>query len=117
MSHWYTTPLWQGLLGSGSRFEDRIIEVDVTFSHLAELDSKLKWDWRNADWENIQKEVEQTVSYVRPREVVSEEKGHLFWVGYSRDDSGSGFWTVLDDSCAESCHEEAKPLGTHYWQK
>jgi hypothetical protein len=38
----------------------------VTYSHLVELDSKLKWDWRNADWENLQKEVEQTVSYVRP---------------------------------------------------
>jgi hypothetical protein len=36
----------------------------VTYSHLAELDSKLKWDWRNADF---QKEVDQTVSYVRPR--------------------------------------------------
>jgi hypothetical protein len=40
--------------------------MDVTYSRLAELDSKLKWDWRNADWENFQKEVEQTVSYVRP---------------------------------------------------
>jgi hypothetical protein len=40
----------------------------VTYSRLAvaELDSKLKWDWRNADWENFQKEVDQTVSYVRP---------------------------------------------------
>jgi hypothetical protein len=34
----------------------------VTYSRLAELDSKLKWNWRNADWENVQKEVEQTVS-------------------------------------------------------
>jgi hypothetical protein len=42
-----------------------LCKVDVTFSHLAELDSKLKWDWRNADWENFQKEVNQTVSYVR----------------------------------------------------
>jgi hypothetical protein len=40
-----------------------LCEVDVTYSHLAELDSKLKWDWHNADWE---KEVDQTVSYVRP---------------------------------------------------
>jgi hypothetical protein len=39
--------------------------VDVTYSRLAELDSKLKWDWCNADWENFQKEVEQTVSYLR----------------------------------------------------
>jgi hypothetical protein len=43
--------------------------VDVTYSRLAELVSKLKWDWRNADWENFQKEVEQTVSYVRPRDL------------------------------------------------
>jgi hypothetical protein len=41
--------------------------MNVTYSRLAELDSKLKWDWRKADWENFQKEVEQTVSYVRPR--------------------------------------------------
>jgi hypothetical protein len=41
----------------------------VTYSHLAELDSKLKWDWRNADWENFQKEVNQTVCYVRPRDL------------------------------------------------
>jgi hypothetical protein len=44
-----------------------LCEVDVTYTRLAELDSKLKWDWRNANWENFQKEVEQTVSYVRPR--------------------------------------------------
>jgi hypothetical protein len=31
----------------------------VTYSHLTELESKLKWDWHNADWENFQKEVEQ----------------------------------------------------------
>jgi hypothetical protein len=43
--------------------------VDVTYSSLAELDSKLKWDWHNADWKNFQKEVEQTVSYVRPRDL------------------------------------------------
>jgi hypothetical protein len=38
-------------------------EVDVTYSHLAELGSKLKWDWQK----NFQKEVDQTVSCVRPR--------------------------------------------------
>jgi hypothetical protein len=41
----------------------------VTYSHLAELDSNLKWDWHNADWENFQKVVDQTVSYVRTRDL------------------------------------------------
>jgi hypothetical protein len=51
-------------------------------------------------------------------EVVSEEKGYLFWGGYTSgcqesrgDGSDSGLWTMLDDSCTESCHEETKPLG------
>jgi isocitrate dehydrogenase kinase/phosphatase len=42
-----------------------LCEVDVTYNRLAELDSKLKWDWHNADWENFQNEVDQRVSYVR----------------------------------------------------
>jgi hypothetical protein len=46
-----------------------LCEVDVTYTCLAELDSKLKWDWRNAYWENFQKEADQTVSYVRPRDL------------------------------------------------
>jgi hypothetical protein len=57
---------WKRLGPRGSDHFPLLCEVDVTFSHLAELDSKLKWDWRNADWENFQKEVDQTVSYVRP---------------------------------------------------
>jgi hypothetical protein len=58
---------WRWLKARGSDHYPLLCEVDVTYSHLAELDSKLKWDWRNADWENFQKEVEQTVSNVRPR--------------------------------------------------
>jgi uncharacterized protein (DUF736 family) len=57
---------WKRLEARGSDHYPLLCEVDVTFSRLAELDSKLKWDWRNAEWENFQKEVEQTVSYVRP---------------------------------------------------
>jgi hypothetical protein len=60
---------WMRLEAQGSDHYPLLIEMDVTFSHLAELDSKLKWDWRNADWENFQKEVEQTVSYVRLRDL------------------------------------------------
>jgi hypothetical protein len=57
---------WRRLKAQGSDHYPLLCEVDVTYNHLAELDSKLKWDWCNADWENFQKEVEQTVSYVRP---------------------------------------------------
>jgi hypothetical protein len=58
---------WKQLPARGLDHYPLLCEVDVTYSRLAELDSKLKWDWRNADWEKFQKEVEQTVSYVRPR--------------------------------------------------
>jgi hypothetical protein len=57
---------WKRLEARGLDHYPLLCEVDVTYSRLAELDSKLKWDWRNADWEIFQKEVEQTVSYVRP---------------------------------------------------
>jgi hypothetical protein len=57
---------WKWLKTQGSDHYPLLCDVDMTYSHLAELDSKLKWDWRNADWENFQKEVEQIVSYVRP---------------------------------------------------
>jgi hypothetical protein len=55
--------------------------VDVTLSYLAELDSKVKWDWHNADWENLQKEVDQTVSYVRPRNLRWSLKKRLTFFG------------------------------------
>jgi hypothetical protein len=58
---------WKRLEAQGLDHFPLLCEVDVTYSRLAELDSKLKWDWRNADWENFQKEVEQTVIYFRPR--------------------------------------------------
>jgi hypothetical protein len=61
-----TRTTWKRLPIRGSDHFPLLCEVDVTFSHLAELDSKLKSDWRYADWENFQKEVDQTVSYVRP---------------------------------------------------
>jgi hypothetical protein len=40
---------WKRLPILGSNHFPLLCKVDVTFSHLAELDSKLKWDWRNAD--------------------------------------------------------------------
>jgi hypothetical protein len=55
--------------------------VDETYIHLAELDSKLKWDWRNEDWENFQKEVDQTVSYVRPRNLRWSLKKRVTFLG------------------------------------
>jgi hypothetical protein len=58
-----------------------LCEVDVTYSSLAELDSKRKWDWRNADWETFQKEVEQTVSYVRPRDLRWSLKKRVIFLG------------------------------------
>jgi hypothetical protein len=61
-----TGATWKQHPIQGSDHFPLLCEVDVTYSRLAELDSKLKWDWRNADWENFQKEVKQTVSYVRP---------------------------------------------------
>ena len=60
---------WKRLPIRGSDHFPLLCEVDVAFSHLAELDSRLKWDWRNADWESFQREVDQTVSYVRPRDL------------------------------------------------
>jgi hypothetical protein len=56
---------WRRLPIRGSDHFPLLCEVDVTYSHLAELDSNLKWDWCNS--ENFQKEQDQTVSYVRPR--------------------------------------------------
>jgi hypothetical protein len=46
---------WKQLPARGLDYYPLLWEVDVTYSHLAELDSKLKWDWGNADWENFQK--------------------------------------------------------------
>jgi hypothetical protein len=57
---------WKRLPARGSNHFPLLCKADVTYSHLAELDSKLKWDWHNADLENFQKDVDQTVSYVRP---------------------------------------------------
>jgi hypothetical protein len=62
-----TGAIWKQLPARGLDHFPLLCEMDVTYSRLAELDSKLKWDWCNADWENFQKEVDQTVSYVRPR--------------------------------------------------
>jgi hypothetical protein len=64
-----TVTNWKRLLAQGSEHFPLLCKVDVTYRHLAELDSKLKWDWRNADWENFQKEVDQKVSNVRPRDL------------------------------------------------
>jgi hypothetical protein len=44
---------WKWLPARGSDHFPLLYKVDVTYSHLAELDSKLKRDWRNADWENF----------------------------------------------------------------
>jgi hypothetical protein len=44
---------WKRLEARGSDHYPLFCEVDVTYIRLAELDSKLKWDWRNADWENF----------------------------------------------------------------
>jgi hypothetical protein len=60
---------WKRLPAQGSDHFPLLSKVDVTFSHPAELDSELKWDWHNADWENFQKELDQTVSYVRPHDL------------------------------------------------
>jgi hypothetical protein len=60
---------WKQLPARGLDHYPLLCELDVTYSRLVELNSNLKWDWRNADWENFQKEVEQTVSYVRPRDL------------------------------------------------
>jgi hypothetical protein len=64
-----TGATWKQLPIRGSDNYPLLCEVDMTYSHHAVLDSKLKWDWRNGDWENFQKEMEQTVSYVRPRDL------------------------------------------------
>jgi hypothetical protein len=39
---------WKRLPVQGMDHFPLLCKVDVTYSHLAELDSKLKWDWRNA---------------------------------------------------------------------
>jgi hypothetical protein len=44
-----TGTTWKQLPIRGSDHFPLLCEVDVTFSHLAELDSKLKWNWCNAD--------------------------------------------------------------------
>jgi hypothetical protein len=44
---------WKRLPARGSDHFPLLCKVDLTYSHLAELDSKLKWYWRNADWENF----------------------------------------------------------------
>jgi uncharacterized protein (DUF736 family) len=44
---------WKRLDPRGLDYYPLLCEVDVTYSRLAELDSELKWDWRNADWENF----------------------------------------------------------------
>jgi hypothetical protein len=111
---------WKWLEARGSDHYPLLCEVDVTYSRLVELDSKLKWDWRSADWENFQKEVEQTVSYVRPRNlkkrvffgeaILEAAKNHVGMVRVR--DSGRCWMTPA----LKSGHEEAQPLGTHYWQ-
>ena len=40
---------WKHLPIRGSDHFPLLCEENVAFSHLAELDSRLKWDWRNAD--------------------------------------------------------------------
>ena len=72
---------WKRLELRGSDHLPLLCEVDVTFSHLAELDSKLKWDWRNADWDNFQLEVDQTVGYVRPRDLRWSLKKRVTFLG------------------------------------
>jgi hypothetical protein len=73
------------LEAQGSDHYPLLCEVDVTYSRLAELDSKLKWDWRNADWEKLPKGggTNCQLRQISRLEVVSEEKGHLFWGGYT----------------------------------
>jgi hypothetical protein len=72
---------WKQLEPRGSDNFPLLCKVDVTYSRLAELDSKLKCDWHNADWENFQKEVEQTVSYVRPRNLRWSLKKRVTFLG------------------------------------
>jgi hypothetical protein len=76
-----TGATWKQLPIRGSDHLPLLCKVDVTYSRLAELDSKLKWDWCNADWENFQKEVEQTVSYVRPRDLRWSLKKRVTFLG------------------------------------
>jgi hypothetical protein len=89
-----TGATWKQLPIRGLDHFPLLCKVDVIYSRLAELDTKLKWDWRNADWENFQKEVSNCQLHQTSRlEVVSEKKGYLFW-GITWGSFGLG---TLDD--------------------
>jgi hypothetical protein len=92
---------WKRLPIRGSDHFPLLCKVNVTFSHLVELDSKLKWDWRNANWENFQKEVDQTVSYVRPRDLRWSLKKRVTFFGEAILEAAKNHvrmvWTLDDD--------------------
>jgi hypothetical protein len=112
---------WKRLSIRGLDHFPLLCEVDVTFRDLVELDSKLKWDWRYADWENFQKEVNQTVSYVRPRNLRWSLKKRVTFFGETILEAAKNnvgmVWTRDSGRCCMKPALKAAMKRQNYWQK